>query len=70
MPEKEVNDEGYIYFRDGEDEIAHLPFEGELIIFDADLDHFPQPSPSSQSTRRVACGTIGKVLIKNEKTLI
>lgn len=70
MPNNLQKDDGYIYFKSKDYNKAILPKEDELLVFPADLLHFPKTSPNSRINRRVVAGTISKVKYKTTKTLM
>ena len=70
MPDKLEGDDGYIYFKDKKEVISFIPEVGELLIFPAELLHFPKVNPLSEEKRRVIAGTISKCEYKSEKTFL
>lgn len=64
-----VPEEGWISFKENDDEIRFTPKPGELVIFSSSLLHLPNPEPSSQE-RIVVAGTISSVNIKEKNTIL
>jgi len=70
MPDKLSGDDGYIYFKEGDEVQSFLPEQGDLIIFPANLLHLPKVNPLSDKNRRIIGGIISPISYKSKKTLI
>ena len=70
MPDILNDDDGYIYFKQGNVIESFLPRPGDLLIFPADLLHLPKVNPSSNKNRRIIGGIISPISYKSKKTLM
>jgi hypothetical protein len=59
MPKNIKNNESKIAFKDKDDNVVYyLPKEGEFIIFDAGLEHGPEPINNAECDRITIVGTV------------
>jgi cupin superfamily acireductone dioxygenase involved in methionine salvage len=60
MPNNLQDDEGYLVLKDTNGEVySILPKEGEFIIHESNIDHYPKEATNSSVDRIVIAGNVG-----------